>query len=121
MCVHLWFKMEMVCNGGPNRIKTGVGVDCPPPHQYLLFYLFSLCVAEKEMRWAWQTAIPQKSVMDSIGGKYFQFSKEMKISLAVNASVNWLKKLEQHRGLRECYQYFSRNPPSDERCVVSRG
>lgn len=51
----------------------------------------------------------KKSVMDSIvGGKHFQFSKEMKISLAVDASVNWLEKPQQHRGLRERYQYFFR-------------
>ena len=30
----------------------------------------------------------------------------MKITLAVDASVNWLEKLLQHKGPRKCYQYF---------------
>lgn len=30
----------------------------------------------------------------------------MKITSAVDASVNWLQKLLQYKGPRECYQYF---------------
>lgn len=30
----------------------------------------------------------------------------MKITLVVDASVNWLEKLLQYKRLYECYQYF---------------
>ncbi len=59
--------------------------------------------------------------MDNTRGKYFQFSEEMKISLAVDASVNWLEELFRYNGLRECYQYFRENPQSDKRLVVASG
>lgn len=103
----------------PNRIKTGAGVDYPPPHQYSL--LSSPCCLQVVLKKTCDglPVTPQWSVMDNTRGKYFQFSKEMKITLAVDASVNWLEKLLQYKRLRE--SIFSRNPPSDECCVVASG
>lgn len=65
-----------------NRIKTGVGVDCPPSQQYRLLlplpYVVSSAltsVTKKQRRGLWQTVAPQWSVMDNTRGKYFQSSK----------------------------------------------
>lgn len=47
-----------------------------------------------------------QTVMDKIREIYVQFSNEMIISLALDASVNWLEKLKRYSWLQECYQYF---------------
>lgn len=61
VCVHMWCETAMVCNYGlsfsyfcskrPNRIRTGVGVDYPPPYQYFAFVSSPFCHLHTAYKW----------------------------------------------------------------------
>lgn len=49
VCVCVYWRMGMACNQQPNRIKSGVGVACPPLQRLLFYHVPPFCAAKKQM------------------------------------------------------------------------